>query len=53
MAMNASLSHFKLASSLFQEAVVCKELSASKILHPLPSVFIDACFLSCCFTLGK
>lgn len=54
IAMNTSLSHFKLASSLFRDVVVCKVLSASKFLHPLPSVFIAAYFPSCCFTLvGK
>lgn len=53
-AMNTSLSHFKLASSLFQDDVVCKVLSASKILHLLPSDFIAAYFPSCCFILvGK
>lgn len=52
--MNTTLSHFKLACSLFHDDVVCKVLSASKILHPLPSVFTAAHFPSCCFTLvGK
>lgn len=48
--VNTSLSHFKQASSLFQ-VVVCKVVSALKILHSLPSVFTGAYFPSCCFTL--
>lgn len=54
IAINTSLSHFKLASSLFQDDVVYKVLLASKILPPLPSVFIAVYFPSCRFTLvGK
>lgn len=48
--MNTSLPHFSLVSSLFQDGF-CEVLLPSKILHPLPKVFIAACFPSCHFIL--
>lgn len=48
--MNTSLPHFSLVSSLFQDGF-CKVLLPSKIMPPLPNVFIAAYFTSCRFIL--